>query len=329
MNKETWIQVIKIGLGSALAFYIASLLKLDYATSTGIVTLLTIVNTRKDTFHLALKRIISFMVTIGLAALCVSFIPLKVLAFAAFMLVMVTISYYLNWNAAISVNAVIGTHVILTEGQISWALVLNEAGIVLIGIAIAILFNMRMPDKEKELQMDIAHIDAYMSDNLHHIASHLCNHSKLNKDRQHLKNLLDHISKAIDKAYANKNNTLRSHSEYYINYLNLRKEQCEILLHIYYIVAHHDFVVEEAAIVAEEIREVVKHLNVQNEIGAIKHNIDKVAQGILQGEMPKSHEEFEGKAVLYQLLYELREFLWHQEMFVSDVTEEQVLAYWE
>ncbi len=329
MNKETWIQVIKIGLGSALAFFLADLIKLDYATSAGIVTLLTIVNTRKDTFHLALKRIVSFGITIALAALCVNFIPIDVIAFGVFMLLMVSVSYYFNWNAAVSVNAVIGTHIILTEGQINWALVLNEAGIVLIGIVIAILFNLRMPDKERELQMDIAHIDGYMAENLHAVADHLCSHSKLNKDRRHLKNLLEHISKAIDKAYANRNNTLRSHSEYYINYLNLRKEQCEILLHVYYIVAHHDFVVDEAEIVADVIREVTEHLNVQQEIGAVKHNIDKVAQGLLHGDMPRNHQEFEGKAVLYQLLYELREFLWHQEMFVRDVTEEQVLAYWE
>ena len=329
MNKETWIQVIKIGLGSALAFWLANLTQLNYATSAGIVTLLTIVNTRKDTFHLALKRILSFGVTIIFAAIAVSFIPIKVLAFGVFMLAMVSVSYYLNWNAAVSVNAVIGTHIILTEGRIYWELVLNEAGIVVIGIVIAILFNIRMPDKEREIQMDIAHIDQYMADNLHSIADHLCSHSKLNKDRMHLRHLLEHISGAIDKAYANRNNTLRSHSEYYINYLNLRKEQCEILLHVYYIVAHHDFVVEEAKIVADVIREVIEHLNVQQEIGAIKHSIDHVAQGILHGEMPKNHQEFEGKAVLYQLLYELREFLWHQEVFVSDVTEEQILAYWE
>ncbi len=329
MNKETWIQVIKIGFGSALAYAIASLLQLDYATSAAIVALLTIVNTRKDTFHLALKRIVSFGVTIALAALFVKLIPFKVPAFCLFMLVMVGISYYLNWNAAISVNAVIGTHVILSVGDINWALAINEFGIVFIGIVIAILFNLRMPSKERELQMDIAHIDDYMAENLHSIADHLCSHSKLNKDKEHLRELLAHISKAIDKAYANRNNTLRSHSEYYINYLNLRKEQCEILLHVYYIVAHHDFIVEEATIVADEIREVIKHLHVQQEIGAVKHSIDKVAQGILHGDMPKNHQEFEGKAVLYQLLYELREFLWHQEQFVDNITEEQVLAYWE
>ena len=328
MNKETWIQVFKIGIGSAIAIFLAEWIGLTYATSAGIVTLLTIQNTRKDTFHLALKRILSFGVTMCIAALCLTFIPTHFVSFGVFMLLLVSISYWLDWNGAISVNAVIGTHIIFVEKSLTWDLVWNEAIMVLIGIIIAVIFNWRMPDKENEIQMDIAHIDSFMHENLNAIADHLSNHSKLNKDKKHLKSLLVHISKAIDKAYTNKNITLKSHSDYYINYLNLRKEQCEILLHVYYIVAHHDFVVEEAAIVADVIRDVAGHLSIMKEIGLIKHKIDKVAKEIIHGDMPQNHKEFEGKAVLYQLLYELREFLWHQETFVNDVTEEQVLAYW-
>ena len=329
MNKHTWIQVFKIGIGSALAILVAEWIGLSYATSAGIVTLLTLQNTRKDTFHLALRRMTSFVVTMLLAYVCVTFIPMRFVSFGVFMLAVVGISYYLDWNGAISVNAVIGTHVLLMENDLTWKLVGNEATMVLIGIVIAVLFNMRMPSKEAELQMDIAHIDSYMDENLISIADHLCSHSKLDKDRRHLSALLDHISAAIDKAYANRNNTLRSHSDYYIDYLNFRKEQCEILLHVYYIVAHHDFVVEEAKIVAEVIREVAGHLHVQKEIEAVMHKIDKTAHEIIHGEMPKNQVEFEGKAVLYQLLYELREFLWHQELFIQNVTEEQILAYWE
>lgn len=328
MNKDTWIQVFKIGIGSAIAIFIAELIDLSYATSAGIVTLLTIQNTRKDTFQLALRRIVSFAVTMCIALVCVNLIPIHFVSFGIFMLLLVGISYYLDWNAAISVNAVIGTHIIFMEQQLTWELLWNEAAMVLIGIVIAVVFNMHMPDKEGELQTDIAHIDGYMDENLHSIADHLCNHSKLNKDKKHLKTLHVHITKAIEKAYANRNNTLRSHSDYYINYLELRKEQCDILLHIYYIVAHHDFVVEEAQIVAELIREVADHLYVQKEVGMIRTKIHKASHEILHGDMPADHHEFESKAVLYQLLNEIREFLWYQESFVRNVTEEQVLAYW-
>lgn len=329
MNKHTWIQVLKIGIGSALAIWIAETIGLSYATSAGIVALLTIQNTRKDTLHLAVKRIASFFVTMCIALVCVNLIPVHFISFGIFMLLLVGVSYYLDWNGAISVNAVIGTHIIFVEQGLNWQLLANEAAMVFIGIVIAVIFNMRMPSKEAELQMDIAHIDTYMDENLHSIADHLCSHAKLDKDRKHIKDLLDHISDAIEKAYANKNNTLKSHSEYYIDYLNFRKEQCEILLHIYYIVSHHDFVVEEAKIVAELMREVAGHLHVQKEIEAVMDKIDQTAHEIIKGDMPKTHEEFEGKAVLYQLLYELREFLWHQDMFTMNVTEEQILAYWE
>ena len=328
MNKETWVQVFKIGIGSSIAILWAEWLGLTYATSAGIVALLTIQNTRKDTFHLAIKRILSFSVTMCIAAFCLQCIPIHFFSFGIFMLLLVSISYRLDWNGAISVNAVIGTHIIFVEKSLTWYLVWNEAIMVLIGIVIAVIFNWRMPDKEKELQTDIEHIDSYMEENLKAIADHLSNHSKLNKDKKHLKALLNHVNKAIDKAYTNKNITLKSHSEYYINYLYLRKEQCEILLHVYYIVAHHDFIVEEAAIVAEVLRDMAEHLLVVKEIGQLKHQIDKVSHGIICGDMPQNHQEFEGKAVLYQLLCELREFLWYQEKFVDNVTEEQVLAYW-
>lgn len=329
MNRDAWLQVFKIGIGSAIAILLAECLSLSYATSAGIVTLLTIQNTKKDTFHLARKRIVSFGVTMVIAFVCVNLIPLQFVSYGIFMIVLVAVSYQLEWNAAISVNAVLGTHIIFVEQALTAKVFLNEAAIVLIGIVIAILFNMRMHDKEEEIQMDIAHVEAYMEENLHSIADHLCSHSKLQKDKQHLVHLLEHISRAIEKAYLNRNNSLKSHADYYIHYLDFRKEQCEILLHVYYIAAHHEFVVEEAAVVAELIREIADNLHVQKEIKPLKAKIDHVTQGLLHGAMPKDHHELESKAVLYQVANELREFVWHHEDFVENVTEEQILAYWD
>lgn len=329
MNKDLWLQVFKIGIGSAIAILLAEWLSLSYATSAGIVTLLTIQNTKKDTLHLALKRIISFGMTMLIAFVCVNLIPVRFVSYGVFMIILVAVSYRLAWNAAISVNAVLGTHIIFVEQALTPKLFLNEAAIVLIGIVIAILFNMRMPDKEEEIQMDILHVEAYIHENLYSIADHLCSHSKLEKDKQHLVHLLEHISRAIEKAYLNRNNSLKSHSDYYIHYLDFRKEQCEILLHVYYIAAHHDFVVEEAAVVAQIIRETADNLHVQKDISLMKEKIDQATQDILHGAMPRDHRELESRAVLYQLVNELREFVWHQEDFVENVTEEQILAYWD
>ena len=328
MNIDMASQIIKITIGTAVAILIAEAMGLRYATSAGIVTLLTIQATKKDTYSLAISRVLSFFVTMIVAFLMVTFVPGQALPFGIFMLFMVGISYIFSWKGAISINAVIGTHIILMEQGLNWELVINEATMVLIGIVLAIVCNLHMPSKEQEMKVDIDYIDNYMRRNLSYVADHLDNQAKLSKDREYLIVLIEHIEHAIEKAYINSHNTLKSHSNYYIEYLEARKQQCAIMVHFYYIVAHHNFIVEEASIVASVVRQVALSLDVQANTHYLRHKIDDVNHEILHGNMPKNADEFEGKAVLYQILNSLREFLWTQENFIEQVTEEQILAYW-
>ncbi len=329
MDRHTWLQVLKVGVGSAISIVIAQFLHLDYATSAGIVTLLTIQNTKRATYQIALSRVVSFVVAAVVAVFCVWFVPSREVGFGIFMLILVSISYKRGWHSAISVNAVIGTHLILMETSIGPEIIISEAAMVLIGTAVAIVLNLTMFSQEKEMRRDIDYVESYIYDNLHFVANHLDNHSQLDKDREHLQRLIEHIDEAIDKAIINQNNIMKSHAEYYIHYLRMRKNQCAILIHFYYIVAHHEFIVEEATIVAAVVRKVAKKLDVQSETHNLKHQIDSVNDKILHLNMPKTYTEFEMKAVLYSLLNELREFLWIQEEFVENVTEEQREAYWE
>lgn len=328
MNRDKWIMVVKIAVGTTLAILIAEAMNLTYATSAGTVALLTILNTRKDTLQLAGKRILSFCVTILLLFLCEQLISGKVLAFLVFMLFLVAITYYFGWNGALSVNEVIGAHVLFSDHMLDMDLVYNEAAMVGIGILMAVLLNMRMPGKEEEIQDDIQHIDEAMGKNLHDIADHLANVVQLNADQRHLEHLSDHVLKALEKAYINKDNSLKSHSEYYVHYLELREDQCDILMHIYQIASSHTFAGEEAEIVAEGIREVALKLDVRKDAAAAQHKMKKLANSILYGDMPTDHKELESKAVLYQVLNELLEFMRRQENFQSRLTEEQILAYW-
>ncbi|MFI3237147.1 MAG: aromatic acid exporter family protein [Lachnospiraceae bacterium] len=328
LGRDAWHQAIKIAVGSALAIFVAESMGLQYATSAGIVTLLTIQHTRKDTFALAFRRIVSFIITAVTAFFCVTLIPTHSIAFGVFLFIVVAISYKLGWNGAISINAVIGTHFILMEQQFTLALLWNEAMMVFIGIFIAILCNTHMLSNEKEMQMDIEYIDMKMLKNLSYIADHLDSQMKLSKDKEVLEELIVYIDKAEQKAYANLHNTMKNHAKYYVEYLEARRQQCAIILHVCYIVAHHDFIVDEAKIVAGVVREVALSLDVKTDTHFLKHKIDEVNDKIIHGDMPQNHREFEGKAVLYQLLNELREFLWTQEYFVEHVTDEQVNTYW-
>lgn len=58
-----------------MAIIAAELLGLSYATSAGIITLLTVQDTRQDTIQLTVDRILSFLLCVGLIYACFHFPP--------------------------------------------------------------------------------------------------------------------------------------------------------------------------------------------------------------------------------------------------------------
>lgn len=58
----------KIALGSSLAIYTAEFLHLEFSSSAGIVTLLTLITTKKGTLKLSIARVVTFFLAAGIAS---------------------------------------------------------------------------------------------------------------------------------------------------------------------------------------------------------------------------------------------------------------------
>ena len=131
----------KIALGSSLAIYTAELLHLEFPSSAGIVTLLTLVTTKKGTLKLSAARIITFLMAAGIAS--ITFLPLQCewFAYGIFVFLVALISEVMGWRATLSTNAVIGTHFLMNK-NFSPEFFLNELLLVLIGIFFAFILNM-------------------------------------------------------------------------------------------------------------------------------------------------------------------------------------------
>ncbi len=61
MNSSDFIKIIKLSLGSILAIFIAGLLKLEYSIVAGIITLLTVKSTKKETLKGVLGKVYGFI----------------------------------------------------------------------------------------------------------------------------------------------------------------------------------------------------------------------------------------------------------------------------
>ena len=70
------IKVFKIAVGTGLAIFIANISGLNYVSSAGIITLLSIQDTKKSTIKIAVKRLVAFVL-----AMLISFMVLKTFGF--------------------------------------------------------------------------------------------------------------------------------------------------------------------------------------------------------------------------------------------------------
>lgn len=132
---------LKIAVGSSLAIFVAQLLGLQNATSAGIITLITIVTSRRETVQLSYRRVMTFFLSVILACVIFQAVPWAWIDYGIYIFVMAVICQLLNWDSTVSLNAVIGTH-FLTSQDFSLIFILNEFSLVLIGIVFAILLNL-------------------------------------------------------------------------------------------------------------------------------------------------------------------------------------------
>ena len=75
MKKEEIIKIIKYVAGSVAAVLLAAALRIEFAYAAGIITLLTIKDTKKETVTIAAKRIVIFIRWVSFAYLITFVVP--------------------------------------------------------------------------------------------------------------------------------------------------------------------------------------------------------------------------------------------------------------
>ena len=103
--------------------------------------MLTLVTTKWETLKLSLFRLITFALSVFLAAVTIGFLESEWIAYGIYIFVLISVCHSLGWQATVSVNSVIGIH-FLTSKDFSTAFLLNEFLLVLIGITIAVILNL-------------------------------------------------------------------------------------------------------------------------------------------------------------------------------------------
>ncbi len=335
-NKINYVKIFKIAAGSSAAILFADFLGLKYSASAGIITLLSIQDTKKETLVVAGKRFLSFLLALLTAYVLFRIFGYHTITFGVFLLVFITESYVFHLQEGIAMCSVLVTH-FLIEKDMGTAFIWNETLIMIVGTFVGILLNLYMPGNSDAVKADMRLIENDMKiilgklsecilsnrDTVKSAESKNC--CTLDKD---FNDLDDYLREAFSRAYDNMNNTLLSDTRYYIQYFTMRKTQLNILKHIKEQLCLLTIVPRQASPIASFLNTVREQFHEYNNAEKLLEELEQIKSGFRREQNPVTREEFENRAVLYIILYDLENFLNIKKSFVNNISFNQIITYW-
>ena len=158
IQKELLFKSIKIALAALISIAIAGELGLKYSATAGIITVLSIQNTKKETLRSAMNRALAFACALILAAGAYTIMGFTIPAFAVYLLLFALLCLNMGWAEAISMDSVLITH-FLTEQNMASLTILNEVLLFIIGVGMGILVNLHLHRRQDEFERLAAEVD--------------------------------------------------------------------------------------------------------------------------------------------------------------------------
>lgn len=308
MNKTDAFKVIKLSLGSILAIVFASLLNLQYSTVAGVITLLVVKDTKKETLKGALSKLFGFILCTVYSYICFNLLGYNLFAFSLYILIIIGTCFALKIRDVIAMCVVISSHYLL-QSSMSVYWVLNEAGLFLIGAGIGIIINMFMPSNFHKIYIGQEKLQEQVSLILVDIAVIISNPDKNISFTHNLDKLNKLINSSTKAAYENINNNLLSDTKYFLEHMEIIKNQRDILNSLYKLVSQLNYVPYQGYIVSEFINRVGNTSFDADTVTDLLNDLDKIYEDMKTQPLPKNRDEFENRAILFLCLLELRKYL--------------------
>lgn len=204
----------------------------------------------------------------------------------------------------------------------------NEALLLLIGAGIGTLLNLYMPGKVKEIRATQHTLEEDLRAILLRMSEYIKKEDKSDYTENCFDKLSKHLSEGKKQAYAYMNNTFFQESKYFIEYMNMREQQCTVLKDIYKKIMNIHRVPAQAEQISAFIYQISISFGESNNAKDLLEDLSKLFGQMKNTPLPVTREEFENRAVLYSILMDLEYFLQLKKDFSDSLTQEQIRQYW-
>jgi uncharacterized membrane protein YgaE (UPF0421/DUF939 family) len=149
--KSIIINTLKISVAAILAILCAQALKLDFAVSAGIVAILSVQPTKKETLRTAIARLLAFAVALAISITLFNLMGFTVPVFFIYLAVFILICQWRKWISAMAMDSVLISH-FLSFGKTGLTEIKNEVLLFVLGVGFGILVNLILHKKTNYIE---------------------------------------------------------------------------------------------------------------------------------------------------------------------------------
>lgn len=300
-------RTIKTAIATPLAIWIAELLQVENAVSAGILAILCIQPTRKRSALSAWHRIGACLLAIVFSAVLFETIGYMPLAIGILLLLFIPATVRLGLAPGIVSSSVIILH-LYTSQSVSLSLVLNEIILITVGVGIALAVNLYMPS----LESDLENLQTRLEDNFHTILLEIAIYLKEGRETWTGKELTE-AEELLEKAEGLvardvENHLFRGHHPYY-EYFLMRRKQFDLLERMLPLVSQMTGLYEQSYKMGDFFEQLADSVNPGNTARLHLQKLEEIRKEFREDNLPQTREEFETRANLFRLLYEIEQYL--------------------
>lgn len=307
MKYRIGYRTIKTAVGTSISIMIAQMLQLDNFVSAGILTILCIKVTKKKSLRASWDRFFACLLAMAFSSLFFEGIAYHPLVIGLLLLFFIPAAVMAKASDGIVTSSVIILH-IYSAGEVSKDLLLNELGIIIVGIGVALIANLYMPSLESKLKEYRLEIEENFKVIFDEIVRYLRTHES-SWDGREITETMEMIDEAKALAFRDVENHFRRDENLYYHYFKMREKQFEIIERVLPSVTSIALPVEQGEMIADFIEELSEHIHPGNTALQFLEKLYRMKVSFENMELPKTREEFEARAALLHFVKEMEQYL--------------------
>lgn len=315
--KTPFFKSIKIALAAIVGIALAAELKLPNSATAGLITILSIRNTKRETVKSAVNRALAYVCALLIAGCSFSLLDFTLWGFACCLFLFSMVCIFLGWGECLSVNAVLMSHFLLA-GNMKAELLWSETLLLIIGSALGILVNLHLHKKGAEFDRLAEEVDNQIKGILHRMSEWLPKEDKSKYTSDCFAKLEAALEEARKCAAENYNNTFRSEDSFELDYITMRERQSIILKEIYKNIVRIQYLPKQANQVAAILDEIEQAYHRENTVEGLLKKLDGLFLEMEKEPLPVNRQEFEARAILFYILMQIKNLLEVKREFVLD-----------